>query len=212
MKKKEVFNVVFSAIMIALAIAFEYFFKMVLILKMPNGGGISLSMLPLAVAAIVCGFWYGLASGILYGIINCFLIDAYGFNLWSMILDYLVAFSGVAVLGLFRKQILANKKQYFIIGFVIAILIRWVASGFSGVINAAVWGYDSEFLMENFGTSGIKGLYFFSFILYNLPYIFVSGALCIMVGLLSYKALFLNSYINKDYDEEYGNYEEHKTR
>ncbi len=59
---------------------------------MPNGGGITIGMLPLVLISIICGGYYGLLSGIAYGVINCFVIDAYGFNVYSFFLDYIIAF------------------------------------------------------------------------------------------------------------------------
>lgn len=194
MKNKKVFKIAFSAIMLSLAIVFEILCKVIPFFQKAFGGGFSLAMLPLVIAAVVCGFYHGLAIGILYGIIDCFLIDCYGFILISFILDYIIGFSGVAILGLFRKQIIDNKKRYFVLGFIIALLIRWIASGFSGVINASVWGYDKDFLEGVFGAGngGILWLYLYSFVIYNLPYIAISGTVCIIIALSFYKVLFLN--------------------
>ena len=191
LQKQNVFNITFTAMMIALSVVFEYLTKVIPFLTMPNGGGISLSMLPIAIAAVTCGWQYGLACGAIYGILNCFLIDGYQFNLVSFILDYIVAFAGISVIAVFNKQIRAGKKMYFIYGFLIGLLIRLIASGFSGVINAGVWGYDEAFLEGVFGAG--KGsmiyLYIYSFIFYNLPYIAVSGGISIVIGLLTYKKI-----------------------
>ena len=77
-------------------------------------------------------------------------------------------------------------------------LFRYVCSGFSGVINAGVWGYDEAFLEEMFGPG--KGstiyLYVYSFIVYNLPYIAASCILSIAIGLISYKRVILRNYDN----------------
>ena len=117
MKKKTVFNIAFSAMMIALAICFDLLGKFVIVLQMPNGGGVSLTMLPLIMITIICNYKYGLVSGAAFGVINCFLIDGYSFNLASFILDYIIAFSGLAIIGIFAKQIKEGKKKYFIANF-----------------------------------------------------------------------------------------------
>ena len=150
MKKKTVFNIAFSAMMIALAICFDLLGKFVIVLQMPNGGGVSLTMLPLIMITIICNYKYGLVSGIAFGVINCFLIDGYSFNLASFILDYIIAFSGLAIIGIFAKQIKEGKKKYFILGVILGLVIRLIASGFSGVINAGVWGYDAEFFESEY--------------------------------------------------------------
>ena len=87
----------------------------------------------------------------------------------------------------FSKKLFINLA--FILGLVLAGLLRWTFSGFSGVINANVWGYDSAFLEGIFGqgNGSTIWLYIYSFLYYNLPYISVSIVLCIIVGLLLQK-------------------------
>lgn len=188
-RRKSVFNIAFSAIFLSLAIVLDYVCKLIPFLQMPNGGGISLGMLPLVLISIVCGGMYGLIGGIAYGLINCFVIDAYGFNIYSFFLDYIIAFAGFSVIAIFRTQILEGSKKHFILGFLLGGLIRWISSGFSGIINAKLWGYDEVFLEGIFGAG--KGnrlwLYIYSFIYYNLPYIGVSLVLCIIIGLILLK-------------------------
>ena len=198
MRKKEVFNIIFSSMMIALAVCFELVAKVVPLPFWTFGGSVSISMLPLIVGTIVCGWGYGLASGCIYGLLNCFVLDGYSFNLASFILDYILAFSGVALIAIFKDKILEGKKKYFVFGVIIVYLFRYACSGFSGVINAGVWGYDEAFLEEMFGPG--KGstiyLYVYSFIVYNLPYIVASCILSIAIGLISYKRVILRNYDN----------------
>lgn len=203
MKKKTVFNIAFSAMMIALAICFDLLGKFVIVLQMPNGGGVSLTMLPLIMITIICNYKYGLVSGAAFGVINCFLIDGYSFNLASFILDYIIAFSGLAIIGIFAKQIKEGKKKYFILGVILGLVIRLIASGFSGVINAGVWGYDAEFLSGVFN-GGVDNnnymiyLYIYSFLIYNLPYIAISGIISIIIGLFTYPKLLSFIEIDKE--------------
>ncbi len=190
-KKKVIFNIAFSAIFLSLSVVLDYVFKLIPFLQMPNGGGITIGMLPLVLISIICGGYYGLLSGIAYGVINCFVIDAYGFNVYSFFLDYIIAFAGFSIIAIFRKKILDGSKFYFVLGFVLGGIIRWISSGFSGVINAGLWGYDKEFLENIFGAGhGSKiWLYLYSFVYYNLPYIGVSVILCIVIGLILLKRI-----------------------
>lgn len=195
MRKKEVFKVVFSATMIALAVCFDLISKIIPFLHFPYGGSMSLSMLPLVMIAITCGVPYGIIGGVAFGLINYF-IDGYGFNIFSFLLDYIIGFSAMAVSGIFRKQILEGKKGYFILGFSLALILRWLSSGLSGVINAATFGIDGAFLESIFGMgkTSVIYIYIYSFILYNFPYIFVSGVLCIVLGLIIYKSVIMRNY------------------
>lgn len=193
MRKKEVFNVCLTAMMISLAVVFELVSKFVLVLKMPNGGGISIAMLPLVVCSVVCGFKYGLISGIIYGLLDCFLLDGYAFNLASFILDYMIAYMSVNLASIFSKKILEGKRQYFIFAYLIVMGVRFLSCGLSGVINAEVWGYDQAFLEGMFGegNASIWWLFLYSYIIYNLPYLGVTTIVSIAVGLIGYKVIFL---------------------
>lgn len=197
MRKKEVFNVVFTATMIALSVCFDFIVKAIPFLHFPYGGSVSLSMLPLVMIAITCGVPYGLVGGAAFGLINYF-IDGYGFNIISFTLDYILGFAAMAIAGVFRKQILEGKKKYFILGFSLGLVLRWISSGISGVINAASFGIDEAFLEDIFGVgkTSVVYIYIYSFILYNLPYIFASGVLCIAVGLIIYKNVIIRNYDN----------------
>ena len=198
MRKKEVFKIIFSSMMIALAVCFELVAKLIPLPFWTLGGSISISMLPLIIATIVCGFWYGLISGVIYGLLNCFVLDGYSFNLASFILDYILAFGGVCLIAIFKDKIFENKKRYFVLGLIIVFAFRLICSGFSGVINAGVWGYDEAFLEGVFGegNGSMIYLYIYSFIIYNLPYLAVSCALCAAIGLISYKRVIIRSYDN----------------
>lgn len=199
MKKKEVFNIIFTAVMIALAVAFDFVSGLIPFLKFPYGGCISFAMLPLVLISITCGPVYGVIGGSLFGLINYF-IDGYGFNVVSFFLDYIFAFASLAIISIFRKQILEGKKLYFVLGFALGLLLRWISSGLSGVFNAASFGVDEAFLESIFGSgkSSLLYLFIYSFILYNLPYIFASGVLCIILGLIIYKGVIMRKFIENE--------------
>lgn len=191
-KNNEVFKLTFSAILLSMAIVLEIVCKAIPLLKMPNGGGISLAMLPLVIVAYVFGFKYGITAGIAYGIIDCFVLDGYGFNIFSFFLDYIFGFGAMGIAAVVRKKAITGNNFSFILGFIFAAVLRWIFAGFSGVINANIWGYDAAFLAGLFGSarSGLLWLYFYSFIYYNLPYIAASTIICIVVGLVIKKQLF----------------------
>ena len=75
---KRAFQIAFAAIMIALSAVLDFAFKAIPLLDMPRGGSVTITMLPIVVAGVVCGPLYGVIAGVGFGIINCFLIDAYG--------------------------------------------------------------------------------------------------------------------------------------
>ena len=81
-------------------------------------------------------------------------------------------------------------------------LLRWVANGLSGVINAEAWGYNAEFLAEMFGDgkTGMGYLFLYSFVVYNYPYLSMSCVFCIVVGILAYKVLF-QKFVREETEE-----------
>lgn len=189
---KRAFQIAFAAIMIALSAVLDFAFKAIPLLDMPRGGSVTITMLPIVVAGVVCGPLYGVIAGVGFGIINCFLIDAYGWLPSSFILDYVVGFGALGLVGIFRKQIYEGKKIYFVLGFIMVFLIRWIAAGISGVINFEIWGYTKETLEEIFGAgkNSTGYIYLFSFFVYNFPYLSLSTLVCIIIGLIGYKPIF----------------------
>lgn len=69
------------------------------IFTMPQGGSITLAALPVLVVALAAGPLYGLATGLLLGIMKiAFTGHVFGFI--QALLDYPAAYSGLAVAGL----------------------------------------------------------------------------------------------------------------
>lgn len=157
-----------SAAAIILDVIFHY---------IPDGqiGSISIATLPLFLIALRHGPNQGfLASGVIYGLITCFT-DGYGIYLYP--LDYLVAFGGIGVIGFFRPLIVGKDQTWYnvkgeiaiFVGVLLASCVRLVGSGASSMIN---YGYT-----------------FSASMVYNLPYIFVSDALCAAVLMGAYGPL-----------------------
>lgn len=127
---KKQFNtkvLVYSAVAIALATALS-----MLKIKLPfliNGGSITLfSMLIM----VLIGYWFGPVQGILsavvYGIIQL-ILEPYVVHPLQLIFDYFLAFGMLGLSGFFRKG-----KYSLIIGYVVAVLGRYVFAILSGVI------------------------------------------------------------------------------
>lgn len=85
---------------IALTIALAVVLGLFTPFKMPQGGGISLVMLPLFILSLRRGVGVGLAAGLLYGVLDS-MIDPFVVHPLQYLLDYPIAFAGVALAGLF---------------------------------------------------------------------------------------------------------------
>lgn len=137
------------------------------LVKIPvaKSGSINFQMLPLFIIALRHGPASGLVcGGLIYGVLTC-LTDGYGFACFPF--DYLIGFGSVAVVGLFRKQILGEGVKgygwksivFIVIAGLLSTFVRFVGSSVSSMI---IYG-------ENFVSS----------MTYNAIYIPVSGAIAI---------------------------------
>ncbi len=90
-----------GAIMIALSLVLG----LLKIFELPQGGSISLEMLPLFLFIARWGAGSGLVACFAFGILQIFVQGAVSYGWVSMILDYIVAFGVIGLGGLFRGKI-----------------------------------------------------------------------------------------------------------
>ena len=161
-KKLSTKQLVFCAAAMALSFITSY----MKILAMPYGGSVTLfSML------FICliGYWYGPRTGILtglaYGILQ-FLQEPYVLSLFQVCCDYVLAFAGLGLAGLFRKS-----KKGLVIGYILGILVRGAFHSLGGYL------YWMDYMPENFPQS-LASLYP---IIYNYSYILAEGVLTVIV-------------------------------
>lgn len=168
---KQVFRLCFCAMMLAFAVIFDTFTKVVPVLDMPMGGSVNISILFIVLAALISGPVFGYITGFSFAILN-FLIDggAGSFNGWSFFLDYLLSFGLMGTVGFFHVFI-RKKNNYWVyyVALFTASLIRYIFTGLSGAI-----------VFAEYAPEGVNP-YFYSFVLYNLPYIAVSMVVAMVV-------------------------------
>ena len=81
-----------GAIMVALALVLNQ----LKIFRLPNGGSITLEMLPIFFYAVRWGVGPGLLAGFAFGLLQMFIDGAVAWGWQSLLLDYLVAFTPLA--------------------------------------------------------------------------------------------------------------------
>lgn len=113
-----------SAIMIALAIVLSF----VTLWKMPQGGTVSLTMLPLFVLSFRRGPVAGIVSGVIYGAISI-IFDGVIYHPMSILLDYTLAYGVLGVAGFFKKNYLG-----IILGTIVGTALRYICSLISGAV------------------------------------------------------------------------------
>ena len=115
------------------------------------------------------GYWYGplpgLMTGLAYGILQ-FLQEPYVLSFFQVCCDYVLAFAGLGLAGLFYKS-----KNGLIKGYLLGILIRGAFHSLGGYL------YWMDYMPENFPQS----LATFYPIIYNYSYILAEGVLTVIV-------------------------------
>lgn len=166
-----------------LVIALAVVLNAVTVLQMPQGGSVSLVMLPLFVFALRRGVGPGLAAGAAYGVIDA-IIKPFVVHWAQFILDYPLAFSAIGLAGIFATRLaeLSVGARFpravacaIVPGIVLGSVARYAVHVTSGVI------YFSEYTPE--GTPVIW---------YSLAYnsfVLVSGALCLLAAPLLLRAI-----------------------
>lgn len=161
-KKLSTKQLVFCSAAMALAFVASY----IKLFPMPYGGSVTLfSML------FICliGYWYGakvgLLTGLAYGILQ-FLQEPFVLSLFQVGCDYLFAFAGLGLAGLFCKS-----KHGLVRGYILGILIRGAFHTLGGYL------YWMDYMPENFPQS-LSALYP---IIYNYSYILAEGFLTVIV-------------------------------
>lgn len=139
MQNKKTLALVESAVMIALATVLS----ILKIAELPYGGSITLaSMLPIAIIAYRRGTGRGVASALVYSVIqqllglkNLTYVTTWQSILAVILLDYVIAFTVVGFAGVFKKAV-KNQAVALTLGCVLVSVLRYMCHVLSG---ATVW-------------------------------------------------------------------------
>ncbi len=157
--------------------------------KMPQGGSISLAMVPV----LIMGFRHGLKGGLLTGFLLGLLQTVMGYTTIvhpvQGFLDYFVAFTAVGAGGIFYKQIQnslhsLNKGRlilYVTLAAFLGSFLRFAAHTLAGAVFFAEFAGDQPVLLYSAG--------------YNASYMIPTFIICtiiLVLMLLTSKALIIN--------------------
>jgi thiamine transporter len=165
-----------------LVIALSVVLSFVTIWQMPQGGSVSLAMLPVLVYAFRRGLVPGLMAGALYGVIDA-LLKPYVVHPVQFLLDYPVAFGALGLAGIFSALWVSEVRSgragrgvaiALVPGVLLAALGRYVAHVASGVVYFAEYAGDSPVLAYSLA--------------YN-SFVLVSAAACLVAIPLLMRAL-----------------------
>lgn len=167
------------AMMAALALVFS----LIKVFEMPQGGSVSLVMVPIALIAVRRGLWAGVITGLAVGVLQL-LFGSTVVNPVQLLLDYPLAFGALGLSGLVSLSGFESKKSRIVVmwsGLLIGVLGRFVCHFVSGI----VW----------FGEYAPQGtpvaLYSFVYnITYLLPEMVIAGAVLTVVMTSASSLLF----------------------
>ena len=162
----------FAGVAIAMCFALSY----LRIVKMPQGGSITVaSLLPLIIYSYMFGVKKGVFAGMIYGLLQA-VQDPYILHPAQFILDYPAAFACIGFAGAFAKVRKLDKlpQVQIALGGVVAGLARFVCHYFSGV-----------FAFGSFG--GGQNAWLYSLI-YQSGYVLPDIAIVIAVGILVFSS------------------------
>lgn len=162
-----------GAILVALAQVLSY----LKLWELPNGGSITVEMLPIFLYCVRWGFGPGMLASVAYSILQVLLSGAIGWGWQSVIGDYLLAYSVLGLAGLF-----ARKKGGFFLGTIVGSAARFLVHY---IVGATVWA--SSMPPEFFGMT-MTSPWFYSF-LYNISYMAIDMVLILVIGAILYKPL-----------------------
>lgn len=176
-----------------------------------NGGSIGLGMLCVLIVSYRRGFWPGLLTGVIMGLLDIadgfyVIASTWYLALAQVFFDYIIAYPLVSFAGLFRKLAMGKAEQkinvwWLILGSVVGGLLKFASHYLSGIL---FWNDPSGFIW------GFTNGYFYSFV-YNGAYMLPCIFLCTLVLVLIAKkwpnilkdgssALFLRKKVNENGD------------
>ena len=159
-----------GAVMVALAQILGY----LKLYELPQGGSITLSMLPIFFFAVRWGLKDGLLCSLVFGILQLLLDGGFAIGWQSMLGDYIIAFGVLGLAGL-----CAGKKWGVFAGTVIGSALLFLVHY---VVGATVWG---EYMPETFFGMTMTSPWFYS-ALYNGSYMLIDMVACLVVFAVLY--------------------------
>jgi thiamine transporter len=151
---------------------------------MPDGGSVSLMMLPIVIFALRWGVGKGLLAGLALGILDFMLGGGIAIGWQSILGDYVVAITALGLAGVGHKKGLPG----VIIGSFVGCACRWISIWATG---ALLWGV---YMPDTFMGLTMTNEWFYSF-LYSLPVIISVVITVILCGML-YSIKPLRKYIS----------------
>lgn len=166
----------------ALFVAIAEILGFIKIWHMPEGGSVSLMMVPMVIYALRWGVKQGLLAGLAMGVVDFMIAGGFAIGWQSILGDYVIALTLLGLAGVGCKKGLAG----IVLGSALGCLGRFITIWITG---AVVWG---EYMYDIYGLP-MTSEWVYSF-LYNLP-VLISGVLTVVVCVALYQMASLRKYL-----------------
>lgn len=162
--------------------------------SLPLGGRIlNISLLPIMLIGLFTGPLYGVIGAVIYGIFGYFA-DGYALSFFAdnlvdalivFLLDYIIAFGALGLVGVFKKAL--DKPIYFVVMSLSALLIRWLSAT---IVGAILWiSYATSNSWTNSILEGVGNNAFIYSGIYNLAYTIPTFIVINVIVVLAFKQL-----------------------
>ena len=159
----------------ALMVALAYILDLLVLYKLPDGGSVTLKLVPIVFFAVRYGVGWGTLVGFVFGLVNYFLGFPEAIDWTSVICDYFLSF---ALLG-FGAGLMKKVKLSAIWGSLVGGLCMFASNYLVGVY---VWG---KYMPETFLGMHQSSPYIYSFI-YNITW----AGPCIILACIVFALLY----------------------
>ena len=122
--------IAYVALFIAMQLVLEVLFKV--IPGQPQGGSITLSLLPIVLASYLMGAQYGIIVGVGATAMQFVLGLALYYGPWSVVLDYLVPLSALGIAG-FIPNFKSGKTEVYT-GIFVGMILKFISHLLSGAV------------------------------------------------------------------------------
>jgi thiamine transporter len=151
-KRNNTLFLVEVAVFSALAYLLDFVSGLLSLKIWPQGGSISIAMIPVFLMAFRWGIKGGLLSGFLLGLLQVILGTPQILTIVQALLDYGIAFTVIGLAGIFSNQIkngLENKNKakwitYVVLGTFLGSALRYLAAVLSGIVFFAHYAPEGQ--------------------------------------------------------------------
>ncbi|MGQ7419088.1 energy-coupled thiamine transporter ThiT [Streptococcus suis] len=164
---------------VAIFSAIALVFDKIPLFTMPQGGSVSLVMLPILLLALRHGLGVGVLTGGIVGTIQLFY-GGYFLNVFQVFLDYALSYAGIGLAGLVAPTLSKQKDLKN------ATLIITLASFLGGSIRLLATFLSGIIFYADYAPDGMP-VWCYSFT-YNISYILPSTAIASILLILLYRA------------------------